>query len=329
MKTIPSPGIIAASLGLAATLSAPLALAEPLESWNDSASKKAIIEFVENVTDPDSDDFVPEEQRIAVFDNDGTLWTEQPMYFQLAYALDRAATADESRLDTEIKKAAANGDIAPAMAAGMEGLAEVIAISHADISVDDFQTDVRDWLANARHPDTDMAYTDMIFQPMLELLDYLRDEDFDTYIVSGGGVHFMRAFATEAYGIAPQNIIGSRGSVELVDEDGTLTLMKRAGIDYVDDGPGKPVAIDEKIGLRPIMAVGNSDGDVPMLTWSTQGDGPRLGVLVHHTDGKREVAYDRDSHFGKLDKGLDEAADRGWVLVDMANDWSAVYPEAQ
>ena len=315
-------------LGLAAFLASPLALAEPLASWNDTDSKKAIIEFVENVTNPDSDDFVPEAQRIAVFDNDGTLWTEQPMYFQMAYALDRAATADESRLDTEIKKAAAKGDIGPAMAAGMEGLAEVIAISHADISVEDFQADVRDWLANARHPDTDMAYTDMVFQPMLELLDYLNDEDFDTYIVSGGGVHFMRAFATETYGIAPQNIIGSRGNVELVDDDGSLSLMKRAGIDYVDDGPGKPIAIDDKIGLRPIMAVGNSDGDVPMLTWTTQGDGPRLGVLVHHTDGEREVAYDRDSHFGKLDHGLDEAADRGWVLVDMANDWATVYPEA-
>lgn len=303
-------------------------LADPLPSWNEGDNKSAIIDFVESTTDPASDDFVPQQQRIAVFDNDGTLWSEQPMYFQLSYALQRASEADEEALDTPVKKAAAEGDLKTVMEAGNEGLLEVVSISHSGISVDDFQADVRDWLASATHPDTDRFYTDMVFQPMLELLSYLRDEGYQTYIVSGGGVDFMRAFASEAYGVPPENIIGSIGDTEVVDNDDELELIKQPGVAFIDDGNGKPLAIQRHIGQRPIIAVGNSDGDVPMLRYTTEGNGPRLGVLVHHTDGEREYAYDRDSAFGRLDQGLEQAEADDWTVIDMAQDWRTVYQEA-
>lgn len=303
-------------------------LADPLPSWNEGDNKSAIMDFVEATTDPASDDFVPQQQRIAVFDNDGTLWSEQPMYFQLSYALQRASEADEEALDTPVKKAAAEGDLKTVMEAGNEGLLEVVSISHSGISVDDFQDDVRDWLASATHPDTDRFYTDMVFQPMLELLSYLRDEGYQTYIVSGGGVDFMRAFASEAYGVPPENIIGSIGDTEVVDNDGELELIKQPGVTFIDDGNGKPLAIQRHIGQRPIIAVGNSDGDVPMLRYTTEADGPRLGVLLHHTDGEREYAYDRDSSFGRLDQGLEQAETDDWTVIDMAQDWRTVYQEA-
>lgn len=303
-------------------------LADPLPSWNEGDNKSAIIDFVESTTDPTDDDFVPQQQRIAVFDNDGTLWSEQPMYFQLSYALQRASEADEEALDTPVKKAAAEGDLKTVMEAGNEGLLEVVSISHSGISVDDFQDDVRDWLASATHPDTDRFYTDMVFQPMLELLSYLRDEGYQTYIVSGGGVDFMRAFASEAYGVPPENIIGSIGDTEVVENDGELELIKQPGVTFIDDGNGKPLAIQRHIGQRPIIAVGNSDGDVPMLRYTTEADGPRLGVLLHHTDGEREYAYDRDSSFGRLDQGLEQAETDDWTVIDMAQDWRTVYQEA-
>ncbi|ALM51707.1 HAD family hydrolase [Halomonas huangheensis] len=304
------------------------ALADPLPSWNEGDNKSVIISFVEDTTDPSSDEFVPEAQRIAVFDNDGTLWSEQPMYFQLSYALERAASADEEKLDTPAKKAAAEGDLEAVMAAGMDGLAEVLAISHADISVDDFQEDVSEWLESATHPDTGRFYTDMVYQPMLELLSYLRDEGYETYIVSGGGVDFMRTFASKTYGIPPQNIIGTQGEIEVTDDDGELELIKRSGIAFVDDGNGKPIAIQRHIGQRPIIAVGNSDGDVPMLRYTTESDGPRLGILLHHTDGEREYAYDSDSSFGHLEQGLEQAETDDWTLINMAEDWRTVYPES-
>lgn len=303
-------------------------LADPLPSWNEGDNKSAIIDFVESTTDPTDDDFVPQQQRIAVFDNDGTLWSEQPMYFQLSYALQRASEADEEALDTPVKKAAAEGDLKTVMEAGNEGLLEVVSISHSGISVDDFQDDVRDWLASATHPDTDRFYTDMVFQPMLELLSYLRDEGYQTYIVSGGGVDFMRAFASEAYGVPPENIIGSIGDTEVVENDGELELIKQPGVTFIDDGNGKPLAIQRHIGQRPIIAVGNSDGDVPMLRYTTEADSPRLGVLLHHTDGEREYAYDRDSSFGRLDQGLEQAETDDWTVIDMAQDWRTVYQEA-
>ena len=303
-------------------------LADPLPSWNDSAAKAAIIAFVDDVTDPAADSFVPEDDRIAVFDNDGTLWSEQPVYFQALYALDvlrEKAAADPSILTSDVLKAAAAGDMAGMMAEGVEGLLEVINVSHAGISVEDFQADAHAWLTTTEHPTSGLTYAGMVYQPMLELLHYLRDEDFTTYIVSGGGIDFVRAIAEEAYGIPPAQVVGSQGDTSYVVTDGTPTLMKDGGVSFVDDQEGKPVGIIRHIGERPILAAGNSDGDFAMLEWTTAGDGPRLGLLVHHDDAEREWAYDRDSHIGRLDRGLDEAAARGWVVVSMRNDWRRVW----
>ncbi|WP_424976375.1 HAD family hydrolase [Dinoroseobacter sp. S124A] len=312
--------VFAGCLALAGT-----AFADPLPSWNDTETKSAIIAFVDSVTDPASPDYVTPADRIATFDNDGNLWAEQPVYFQLIYALDRLrerAEADPSILSTDALKAAAEGDIDTLSAGGVEALLEVLAVSHADISVEDFQADVLAWLDTARHPSTDMRYDAMIYQPMLELLSYLRDEGFQTWIVSGGGVHFVRAFAEEAYGIPPEQVVGSAGPTEYRDGK----VMKLAGIDFIDDKEGKPVGIDSRIGKRPIFASGNSDGDFAMLEYTTGGDGPSFGLLLHHTDGAREFAYDREGHIGVLNRGLDEGPDRGWVIIDMAEDWKTIFP---
>ena len=300
--------------------------ADPLPSWAETDTKSAIVEFVTAVTDPASDRYVTPAERIAVFDNDGTLWGEQPLYFQLIYAMDRLkqkAEVDPSILSSDILKAAVDGDLDAVAEAGKEGLLEILAVSHAGMSVDDFQADVRDWLAEARHPTTGMAYDDMVYQPMLELLSYLRDEGFQTWIVSGGGVHFIRAFAEEAYNIPPEQVMGSATPTEYVDGQ----VMKMPGIAFIDDKAGKPVGIDSRIGRKPIFAGGNSDGDFEMLDYTTNGDGPSFGLLVHHTDADREFEYDREGHVGVLNRGLDEGPDRGWVIVDMANDWEQVWPE--
>lgn len=307
-----------------------VAFCDPLPSWTETDTKAAIIEFVERVSDPESPDFVPEAARVATFDNDGTLWAEQPVYFQLFYALDRLsekAAADPSILTSDVLKAGANGDMAGVAAGGMEGLQEILAVSHAGMSVDEFQADVTAWMGTATHPETGKHYNEMIYAPMLELLEYLEDEGFQTWIVSGGGIHFMRAFALETYGIPPERVVGSSTPAEYQVVDGVPMIIKGEGIAFVDDGAGKPVGIDAHIGQRPIFVGGNSDGDFQMLEYATSGDGPSMGVIVHHTDGDREYAYDRDSHVGKLDKGLDEADARGWVLIDMAGDWTKVWPE--
>jgi phosphoglycolate phosphatase-like HAD superfamily hydrolase len=304
------------------------ALADPLPSWNDTDTKAAIIDFVEGVTDPGGDGFVPEDDRIAVFDNDGTLWSEQPLYFQALYALDvlrEKAEADPSILSSDVLKAAAEGDMEGMMAGGMEGLLEVINVSHADITVEDFKVDAKTWLETATHPTSGLAYAAMTYQPMLELLSYLRDQDFTTYIVSGGGVDFIRAFAKEAYGIPSWQVVGSEGTTAYEATDGSPTLMKEGGLSFVDDKEGKPVGIMRHIGQRPIFAAGNSDGDFQMLEWTTAGDGPRFGMLLHHTDGEREFAYDREGHIGVLNQGLDEADARGWVLVSIKEDWARVF----
>lgn len=308
-----------------ATLAVP-SFADPLPSWAATETKSAIIDFVEAVADPASDTYVTPADRIAVFDNDGTLWGEQPVYFQLIYALDRLkekAEADPSILTTDTLKAAAEGDLEAVAAGGVDGLLEVLAVSHSGVSVEAFQDDVRAWLDTARHPTTGMPYDEMVYQPMLELLSYLRDQGFQTWIVSGGGIHFIRAFAAEAYNIPQEQVVGSATPTEYVDGE----VMKLPGIEFVDDKAGKPVGIDRQIGKRPIFAGGNSDGDFEMLAYSTDGDGPRFGLLVHHTDGEREFAYDREGHVGVLNRGLDEGPDRGWVIVDMANDWNKVWPE--
>ena len=314
---------------LAVVMASGAALAEPLPSWNDTEAKSNIVAFVEAVTDPASGAYVTASDRVAVFDNDGTLWSEQPVYFQLLFAVDRLreiAEKDPSILTTDALKAAAAGDLKTALAGGKEALLEIIMASHSGLSVDAYMESVSEWFDTARHPTTGLAYSSMIYQPMLELLSYLRDEGFATYIVSGGGIHFMRAFAEEVYGIPPEQVIGSAGNSSYQVIDGMPQIMKDPGIAFIDDKAGKPVAIDSKIGKRPLFVGGNSDGDFEMLEWSTAGEGPRFGLIVHHTDPEREWAYDRDSAIGRLDRGLDEAAGRGWLLVDMAKDWKTVFP---
>lgn len=313
---------IAAIAGLCA---AP-ALADPLPSWADTHAKADIIAFVDSVTDPDSPDYVPPAARIAAFDNDGTLWAEQPVYFQFLYALDRLrekAEADPSILTTDVLRAAAAGDLGPVLAAGAEGLLEVVAVSHSGMTVPEFQADVRDWLGTARHPETDMAYDAMLYQPMLELLRYLRDEGFTTWIVSGGGVHFIRAFAADAYNIPPWQVVGTRAATTY-DEDARV-ILKGPDVTFIDDKAGKPVGIDQQIGAVPIFIGGNSDGDFAMLDYGSAQDGPFFGMIVHHNDADREFAYDRDSHVGALARGLDEGPGKGWLIVDMAADWARVW----
>jgi hypothetical protein len=317
------------ALGAAALLFATQLAADPLPSWADTEAKARIIAFVQSVTDPDSPDYVFPADRIATFDNDGCLWAEQPVYFQLVYALDRLrekAEADPAILTNDVLKAAAAGDVKGMLAGGKEGLMEVLAVSHAGMSVEDFQADVLAWLESARHPTTGRRYDAMIYQPMLELLQYLRAEGFQTWIVSGGGVHFLRAFAAETYGIPPQQVMGSAAPTEYRVIDGVPTIVKLPGIEFVDDKVGKPVGIDSRIGKRPIFAAGNSDGDFQMLEYTMAGEGPRFAMLVHHTDAEREFAYDRDSHIGKLERGLDEGPQRGWLIVDMAQDWNTIWP---
>jgi phosphoglycolate phosphatase-like HAD superfamily hydrolase len=319
-----------ATLVLACAAAPAVALADPLPSWNATAAETEIVAFVERVTDPESRDFVPEADRIAVFDNDGTLWSEQPMYFQALYALDRLrerAADDPSILEgSPVLQAANDGDMAGMLAGGEPGLVALINVSHADLSVEDFLADASAWVATAEHPGSGLTYAGMTFQPMLELLSYLRDNGFRTYIVSGGGADFVRAIAEEAYGIPPWQVVGSEGDVEYrADAEGGPTLWKLGGVSFVDDKAGKPVGIMRHIGQRPIFAAGNSDGDFQMLEWTTAGDGPRFGLIVHHTDGEREFAYDRDSTIGRLAEGLEAAGERGWVVVDMAEDWSRVW----
>lgn len=304
------------------------ALGDPLPSWHDTNAKTRIISFVESVTDPDSPDYVTPSERIATFDNDGTLWAEKPVYFQLVYALDRLrskAEADPSILTSDALKAGAKGDIEGMLASGTEGLIEVLAVSHSGMSVQEFQSDVSKWLGTATHPETDKLYGRMIYQPMLELLAYLREEGFQTWIVSGGGVHFLRTFTEEAYGIPPEQVLGSATPSEYDAE--TRNVLKLPGLAFFDDKANKPVGIDSRIGRRPIFAAGNSDGDFQMIEYTMAGDGLRFGLIVHHTDAEREFAYDRESHVGRLARGLDEGPDRGWLIVDMANDWARVWAE--
>ncbi len=318
---------------LSALLSvAPFALlADPLPSWTQSDSKAAIVEFVQAVTDPDGPDYVTPADRVAVFDNDGTLWAEQPVYFQFIFAMDRLAEMaeqDPSILTTPTLKAAAEGDLATVLEGGHDALIEVVNASHSGVSVEAFQAAVEDWLATTQHPDTGVPFDQMTYQPMVELLRYLRDEGFTTYIVSGGGLHFMRVFAEQAYGIPPEQVLGTYGTTSYAQVDGVPTIVKEPGIAFIDDKEGKPINIERTLGKRPILAGGNSDGDFAMMEWTTAGDGPRLGVLVHHTDAEREWAYDRESPIGRLVDGLDKGPDMGWVIVDMAQDWSRIYTGA-
>lgn len=303
--------------------------ADPLPSWNDTATKKAIIAFVDKVTTPGSADYVDPAERIATFDNDGCLWSEQPMYFQAFYIFDRIkelAPEHPEWKDKEPFASVLKGDVNGALAGGEKALLEMAMATHAGLTDEEFRKVIRDWLDTARHPKTGMAYDKMVFQPMLELLAYLRAEGFKTFIVSGGGIDFLRVFAEEAYGIPPEQVVGSSIKAGYEVRDGKPVVVKLPELDFIDDKGGKPVGIHQHIGRRPIFAAGNSDGDFQMLEWTTAGDGARFGLLVHHTDAEREWAYDRESHVGKLDKGLDEGPERGWTIVDMKGDWSRVYP---
>jgi phosphoserine phosphatase len=307
------------------------AVSQPaLASWRDGPARTAITAFVERVTRPGSPGFVPPTERIAVFDNDGTLWSEQPMYFQLAFALDRVkalAPAHPEWRTMEPFKAVLAGDTAALAAAGQKAIVEIITATHTGMTTDEFAKDVAEWVATARHPRFGRRYTDLVYQPMLELLGYLRANGFKTYIVSGGSVEFMRAWAERVYGIPPEQVVGTTFVTRFERRpDGTLVLVREPKVDFIDDGPGKPVGINKFIGRRPILAFGNSDGDQQMLEWTHAGAGARFAAIVHHTDREREWAYDRTSHIGKLDKALDEARAQRWTVVDMMRDWRVIYP---
>ena len=320
----------AATLALC-LLAAAAAAQDPLPSWNDGQTKKAITDFVARVTRAGGGDFVPPAERIAVFDNDGTLWCEQPMYFQLLFAFDRVratAGAHPEWQSTEPFRSVLAGDMKGLHAAGEKGLMVIVGRTHAGMTTDEFQKIVADWLATARHPKYGTPYTECVYEPMLELLRFLRSAGFKTFIVSGGGVEFVRAFAEQIYGIPPEQVVGSSGGVRFEVRDGRPVLVKEPKVEFVDDGPGKPVAIDRCIGRRPIMAFGNSDGDLQMLQWTTAGAGARLALLVHHTDDEREYRYDRESSVGRLDKALDEAQQKQWVVADMKADWKQVFPRS-
>jgi len=303
--------------------------ADPLPSWNDGKTKRFIVEFVATVTEQGSPDFVPAAERIAVFDNDGTLWSEQPMYFQLLFALDRVKALAPQHPEWKDKEPFASllkGDVKGALAGGEHAILEIVMATHAGNTTEQFEKIVKDWIATAQHPTTNRPYTKMVYQPMLELLDYLRASGFKTFIVSGGGIEFMRPWSEKVYGVPPEQVIGSSVKVKFEMHEGTPVLVRLPELDFFDDKEGKPVAIHQQIGQRPIAAFGNSDGDLQMLQWTTAGQGPRFALYVHHTDAGREWAYDRKSSFGRLDKGLDEAQAKGWTVVDMKQDWKVIYP---
>ena len=306
-----------------------LAAAEPLPSWNDTASRARIIDFVAAVTDPDNAGFVPVAERIAVFDNDGTLWAEQPAYFQLYYAMDfvrrHAADHPEWR-DEQPFKAVLDGDMQALVASGEEGIVKLVMASHAGMTDDEFDASVAAFLATSRHPTKKRRYDELVYQPMLELLDFLRANGFQTWIVSGGGIDFIRVFSEQAYGIPPGQVIGSQIEMAYELRDGQPVIVRRPAISFIDDKAGKPVGIRRHIGRVPIAAFGNSDGDLQMLQYTCIGRPGTLCGIVHHTDAKREWAYDKDSHIGGLDAALTEARERNWAVIDMAKDWKVVYP---
>jgi phosphoglycolate phosphatase-like HAD superfamily hydrolase len=302
----------------------------PLPSWNDCPAKHTIVDFVGKVTEEGGPDFVPPAERLATFDNDGTLWCEQPMYFQVMFAFDRIkATAAEHPewKDKQPFKSVLTGDMQGLSVKGEKGLLEIVEATHAGMTVEDFHALVREWMHTARHPRFHRPYDQCIYQPMHEVLVYLRANGFKTFIVSGGGIDFMRPWVDKAYGIPPEQVVGSSGVVKFeLRDDEPPVLLKEPKVEFVDDGPGKPVGINRFIGRRPILAFGNSDGDLEMLQYTTIDQSPRLGLIVHHTDAEREYAYDRDSKVGKLDKALDEAPKRGWIVVDMKKDWKMIFP---
>jgi phosphoserine phosphatase len=307
----------------------PCLAADPLPSWSEGQAKSSIIAFVTKVTQKDTADFVPEAERIAVFDNDGTLWSEKPMYFQAIFIFDRIKALAAQHPEWQSQEPYASvlqGDLEKALAGGEHALLEMAMATHAGMTTTEFQAIVRDWISTARHPKTKRPYTEMVYQPMLELLDYLRTNGFKTFIVSGGGIEFMRPWTERVYGIPPEQVVGSSIKTTFEMRDDGPVLVRLPEINFIDDKEGKPVGINQHIGRRPIAAFGNSDGDLQMLQWTMAGQGPRFALYVHHTDDKREWAYDRQSSVGRLDKGLAEAKAKGWTVVDMKQDWKVVYP---
>lgn len=307
---------------------APVSIAPPLASWNDGPAKEAIVKFVTDVSTQDAPTFVASSERIAVFDNDGTLWAEQPLYFQLMFVLDRIKAMAPQHPEwqrAEPFKSILAGSMKAALAGGDKAVAELIAATHAGMTTAEFETQVKDWLATAGHPRFNRPYTDLVYQPMVELLAYLRANGFKTYIVSGGGIQFMRPWTEQVYGIPREQVIGSQGKLAFEMRGGAPVLVKLRQIDLVDDKAGKPIGIQKHIGRRPIAAFGNSDGDLEMLQWTMAGPGPHFAALVHHTDAQREWAYDRPSSIGALNKAWDEARAKGWTVIDMRRDWQKVF----
>ena len=320
---------VAAAAALVVALSSEVAwAADPLPSWNDGPARKAIVDFVGKVTAPGGPAFVPPAERIATFDHDGTLWAEQPLYFQFLFAIDRVKALAPQHPEWKEQEPFASllkGDVKAALAGGERAVVEIVTATHAGVTTEEFDGLAKGWLATARHPRSGRLYTEMAYQPMLELLGYLRANGFKTFIVSGGGVDFLRAFAEPVYGIPPEQVVGSTGRQKFELRAGVPVLLKLPAVDFVDDKEGKPVGIQKFIGRRPLAAFGNSDGDLAMLQWTAAGAGPRFCLFVHHDDAAREWAYDRESHIGRLDQGLDEARARGWTVVSMKNDWKRVF----
>lgn len=328
MKRTHKPIIVALFACVLALAAAVAQSAEPLASWNDGAAKKSITDFVSKVTQAGSPDFVPAAERIATFDNDGTLWGEQPLYFQIQFGIDRVkelAPQHPEWKEKEPFKSVLAGDLKTALAGGAPALMEILAAGSSNMTTEEFDGVVKAWIGTAKHPKTGRLYSDMVYQPMLELLDYLRANGFKTYIVSGGGADFMRAFAERVYGIPPEQVVGSTGKLQFEMRDGKPVIMKLPALDFFDDKENKPIGIQKHIGRRPIAAFGNSDGDLQMLQWTGAGSGARFCLFVRHTDAEREWAYDV-SPLGKLEKGLEEASAKGWTVVDMKNDWKVIYP---
>ncbi len=306
-----------------------LAPKDPMPSWNEGMAKSNIIEFVSTVSNPSSPAYVPPEERIATFDNDGTLWSERPVYFQLLFAIDQVKALAPQHPEwqtTQPFQAVLENDMQALAASGEHGLLELVMATHAGNTTEEFAQTVKDWLATAQHPRFKRPYTELVYQPMLELLAYLRANDFKTFIVSGGGIEFMRPWTEQVYGIPPEQVIGSSIKTKFAMRDGIPVLVRLPEINFIDDKGDKPVGINQHIGRRPIAAFGNSDGDLQMLQWATAGEAERFALIVHHTDAQREYAYDRESHIGRLDKALDQASQNAWTVVDMKNDWKVVYP---
>jgi hypothetical protein len=300
-----------------------------LPSWNDTAPKKAIVAFVEKVTKEGSSDFVSPNERIATFDNDGTLWCEKPLPVQLFFTLDRVKALAPQHPEWKTKEPFASllkGDVKGALAGGEHAILEIMAATHSGMTVTEFEKIVADWIATAQHPRFKRPYTECVYQPMLELVAYLRANGFKTFIVSGGGIEFMRPWTEKVYGIPPEQVVGSSGKTKFEMRDGTPVLMKLPAVNFIDDKDGKPVGINEHIGRRPVMAFGNSDGDLEMLQWTAASSGSRYCLYVHHDDAEREYAYDRKDALAKLDKGWDEAVAKGWTVVSMKDDWKTIFP---